>query len=267
MVFTLLIAFLPCPGGLFTGQIELQISKANPSISPQQMQQVLVQQYITKIKVIQQQVCEENNTTEEAVQKASDEYANDAEFQPLLATLSKFNNTVVRGGLNMEPPSAEDLARVPADLTVEKVITIFTAMMEKMSIAMENTCTQVKNLPNPPTGFQLDQLITEMYLSEVELIKTELLATHGYEESTLDAAVLKYQQDPTLIDTLTNLQVHVFSRLLFLLFVVDGGPFSCAINIVSVLFISVLCFCFVGLVLCTQESHKNRAEMARKSLD
>jgi hypothetical protein len=172
------------------GQIEQQISQSNPQITQQQMQQVLVQQYVHRIKQIQMKVCEEFHTTEEAVDAACTTFAADPDFAPKFASLTKFNQTVTRG-ISMGPPNPADLAKVPDSLTVQKVIDIFTEMMENMSVAMEATCALVKEMEPRPAA--LDQVITELYIQKVEVIKSQLLATHGYEENILDIAVLKYQ--------------------------------------------------------------------------
>jgi hypothetical protein len=55
-------------------------------------------------------------------------------------------------------------------------------------------------------GYALDQLITEMYIAKVEAIKGQLLQTYGYEEDILDCAVLKYQHEPQLFETLRRLK-------------------------------------------------------------
>ena len=72
----------------------------------------------------------------------------------------------------MGPPDPADLAKVPESLTVQKVIEIFTEMMEHMSEAMEATCAQVAAVATRPTGAALDQMITELYIQKVEVIKS-----------------------------------------------------------------------------------------------
>jgi hypothetical protein len=110
-------------------------------------------------------------------------------------------NNALMGGV--PPPDPEDLAKQPVWLTVEKVIEIFTAMMETMTQSMVETVDEVsaKHAGPPP-----HEEVNQRYMEKISEVKDTILDKYKLDEKMLDVAMLKYANDPTLANVMIELQ-------------------------------------------------------------
>lgn len=150
---------------------------------------------------IQTKAFEKYNTTEALAEKAVMMYQDDPAFQQVRARMDLINNALMGG---VPPPAEEDLANQPDWLTVEKVIEIFSAMMEDMTKSMGDAVAEVQKLyPGIPPPYEQ---VNIRYMEKIAQVKDSVLAKYKLDEKMLDVAMLQYASDPTLASVMIELQ-------------------------------------------------------------
>jgi hypothetical protein len=170
-------------------------------VSQEELVATLSTQYRDQMQRIQIKAFEKYKTNEEQAERASEKYHDDPEFKELLHQMDVLNNALTAG---VPPPDPEKLAKLPASLTCDRTIEIFTDIMETMTEAMVSSVMTVKekHAPNPPPQAEIDQL----YLDKIKACKDDVLLKYQLDSEMLDIALQKYASDPRLSETMMALQ-------------------------------------------------------------
>lgn len=173
----------------------------NKNVDKQSLLSELSQAYQESMTHIQHKAFAKYETTEQMAEQAVVKYESDPDFQQVRARMDLINNALMGG---VPPPDPEQLAKQPDWLTVEKVIEIFTDMMEAMTQSMVESVEEVKakHTDGPPPSEEVNQ----RYLEKITKVKDSVLLRYKLDEKMLDVAMLKYANDPTLANVMIELQ-------------------------------------------------------------
>lgn len=99
--------------------------------------------------------------------------------------------------------------------------------MESLNVAMEEVCVEVSAL-NPDNKEEeinqryeshdihirlwYTQLIKSRYIRRADVLSKEIHAKHGLTQEVLQAAMMKYQQEPLFLSKMVNLQAQQSDR-------------------------------------------------------
>ncbi|GLE01922.1 hypothetical protein PINS_up010760 [Pythium insidiosum] len=195
------------------GQIVMQLAKLEAKIRQEssqsgrvlpedQLASYLMGQFEEAMKAIESQVYAKFQTTEDEV-KIATEYYEEQEDKDIANAVTKLQDLyrVMTGG------GFSDV-EVPEDLTLEKFIAIMHETMESLNVAMEEVCLEVKEL-NPDNK---EDAINQRYVKRADALSTEIHAKHGLTREVLQAAMMKYQQEPAFLMAMTELQQQQAER-------------------------------------------------------
>jgi hypothetical protein len=195
------------------GQVVMQLAKLEAKIRQEsnqngrslpedQLASYLMGQFEEAMKAIESQVYAKFQTTEDEVKLAT-EYFEEEEDKDVASAVARLQELyrVMTGG------SVSDV-EVPADLTLAKFIAIMQETMESLNVAMEEVCLEVKELD---VGNKEEE-INQRYVKRAETLSSEIHAKHGLSREVLQAGMMKYQQEPSFLMTMTELQQHQADR-------------------------------------------------------
>jgi len=145
------------------------------------------------------------NTTEALADEAAQKYSDDPDFVKLLAQIEKLQRTISGQG-----PAPEDLATVPDWLDMDKVIEIFTAVMNTVTESIISSMRTVHNAhaESPVSEGQLDKEIQALYKKTIEEKKKQVFQQFEIDETMLDLALSKYAQRPQLSQSIIQMQLR-----------------------------------------------------------
>jgi len=175
----------------------------NQQVDKERLLATLSQAYQESMQQIQVNAFEKYQTTEEAAERAVKKYENDPDFQMVRGRMDLINNALMGG---VPPPDPQQLANQPDWLTVDKVIEIFTAMMETMTQSMRESVDEAR--AKHPEGPPPSEEVNQRYLEKITKVKDSVLEKYNLDEKMLDVAMLKYANDPTLANVMIELQTN-----------------------------------------------------------
>ncbi|TMW57001.1 hypothetical protein Poli38472_002926 [Pythium oligandrum] len=183
-------------------KIRQESSQSGRALPEDQLASYLMGQFEEAMKAIESQVYAKFQTTEDEV-KIATEYYEEQEDKDVVNAVTKLQDLyrVMTGG------GFSDV-EVPEDLTLEKFIAIMHETMESLNVAMEEVCLEVKEL-NPDNK---EDAINQRYVKRADALSTEIHAKHGLTREVLQAAMMKYQQEPAFLMAMTELQQQQAER-------------------------------------------------------
>lgn len=157
--------------------------------------------YLQAITQLQMQCFVNHGLTESQIEKATVKYAHDERFQAITMQIQKLNLALLgeQPGLN-----EEQLQRVPEWLTVDKLIEIFTEMIDGINAGYEDSLATVR--AKHPTGFLPEDEVQEQNIIFGRKAREEILAKHGIDEETFNIGLFKHANEPKLRDVMLDLQ-------------------------------------------------------------
>lgn len=189
------------------GQVVMQLAKLEARIRQESQQNgralpedqlatYLMGQFEEAMKAIENQVYTKHQTTEDEVKLATEYYeeAEDKEVKTAVSKLQELYRVMTGGGMSD--------VEIPESLTVEKFIEIMKETMESLNVAMEEVCLEVKEL-DPSNK---EEEINQRYVKRADALSTEIHEKHGITREVLQAAMMKYQQEPSFLMTMAELQ-------------------------------------------------------------
>jgi hypothetical protein len=183
-------------------KIRQESSQNGRSLPEDQLASYLMGQFEEAMKAIESQVYAKFQTTEDEVKVATEyfEEEEDKDVANAVAKLQELYRVMTGGGFSD--------VEVPADLTLTKFIAIMQETMESLNIAMEEVCLEVKEL-DPENK---EDAINQRYVKRAETLSAEIHAQHGLTREVLQAAMMKYQQEPAFLMAMTELQQQQAER-------------------------------------------------------
>uniref|UniRef100_K3X0W0 Uncharacterized protein n=1 Tax=Globisporangium ultimum (strain ATCC 200006 / CBS 805.95 / DAOM BR144) TaxID=431595 RepID=K3X0W0_GLOUD len=183
-------------------KIRQESSQNGRSLPEDQLASYLMGQFEEAMKAIESQVYAKFQTTEDEVKVATEyfEEEEDKDVATAVAKLQELYRVMTGGGFSD--------VEVPADLTLTKFIAIMQETMESLNVAMEEVCLEVKEL-DPENK---EDAINQRYVKRAETLSAEIHAQHGLTREVLQAAMMKYQQEPAFLMAMTELQQQQAER-------------------------------------------------------
>lgn len=156
--------------------------------------------YQESMQALQVEAFRKYDTDEVQAETAIKKYEQDPEFKAIRARMDLINNALMGG---VPPADPDMLEKMPAWLTVDKVIEVFTTMMESMTQSMVESVEEVsKQHEGPPPHEE----INARYYEKISIVKDAVLGRFDLDEKMLDVAMLKYANDPALANVMIELQ-------------------------------------------------------------
>ncbi|KAF1792586.1 hypothetical protein GQ600_23680 [Phytophthora cactorum] len=183
-------------------KIRQESSQSGRSLPEDQLASYLMGQFEEAMKAIESQVYAKFQTTEDEVKVATEyfEEEDDKDVGNAVAKLQELYRVMTGGGFSD--------VEVPAELTLTKFIEIMQETMESLNVAMEEVCLEVKEL-NPDNK---EEAINQRYVKRADNLSAEIHAKHGLTREVLQAAMMKYQQEPAFLMAMTELQQQQAER-------------------------------------------------------
>ncbi|CAI5741447.1 unnamed protein product [Peronospora destructor] len=183
-------------------KIRQESSQSGRSLPEDQLASYLMGQFEEAMKAIEAQVYAKFQTTEEEVKIATEyfEEDDDKDVANAVAKLQELYRVMTGGGFSD--------VEVPAELTLTKFIEIMQETMESLNVAMEEVCLEVKEF-NPDNK---EEAINQRYVKRADNLSAEIHAKHGLTREVLQAAMMKYQQEPAFLMAMTELQQQQAER-------------------------------------------------------
>ncbi|RLN52930.1 hypothetical protein BBJ28_00018707 [Nothophytophthora sp. Chile5] len=183
-------------------KIRQESSQSGRSLPEDQLASYLMGQFEEAMKAIESQVYAKFQTTEDEVKVATEffEEEEDKDVANAVAKLQELYRVMTGGGFSD--------VEVPAELTLVKFIEIMQETMESLNVAMEEVCLEVKEL-NPDNK---EEAINQRYVKRADNLSAEIHAKHGLTREVLQAAMMKYQQEPAFLMAMTELQQQQAER-------------------------------------------------------
>jgi hypothetical protein len=183
-------------------KIRQESSQNGRSLPEDQLASYLMGQFEEAMKAIEAQVYAKYQTTEDEVKVATEFYEEeeDKDVANAVAKLQELYRVMTGGGFSD--------VEVPADLTLNKFIDIMQETMESLNVAMEEVCLEVKEL-DPENK---EEAINQRYVKRADNLSAEIHAKHGLTREVLQAAMMKYQQEPAFLMAMTELQQQQAER-------------------------------------------------------
>lgn len=183
-------------------KIRQESSQSGRALPEDQLASYLMGQFEEAMKAIESQVYAKFQTTEDEV-KVATEYYEEEEDKDVANAVTKLQDLyrVMMGG------GFSDV-EVPEDLTLQKFVNIMHETMESLNVAMEEVCLEVKEL-NPDNK---EDAINQRYVKRADALSAEIHAKHGLTREVLQAAMMKYQQEPAFLMAMTELQQQQAER-------------------------------------------------------
>eukprot|EP00644_Phytophthora_capsici_P008399 jgi/Phyca11/534653/estExt2_fgenesh1_pg.C_PHYCAscaffold_260087 len=183
-------------------KIRQESSQSGRSLPEDQLASYLMGQFEEAMKAIESQVYAKFQTTEDEVKVATEyfEEEDDKDVANAVAKLQELYRVMTGGGFSD--------VEVPAELTLTKFIEIMQETMESLNVAMEEVCLEVKEL-NPDNK---EEAINQRYVKRADNLSAEIHAKHGLTREVLQAAMMKYQQEPAFLMAMTELQQQQAER-------------------------------------------------------
>jgi len=184
--------------------LEQNARARNPGISDDQIASLLRQHYASAMEGAKEKLFAEFEATEALFRDAMVLHSEDPAVQEALYQLQELEDGL-SGGLREDPEEIKRLMdSLPADLTMEKVIDIFSSLMNRTANAMEQALAEVKAM-SPPAR-EPEKLIKLKYMAKVEDSRKAMLDEHGIDDQMFELAVRKYSDNPEFGRTLMQLQ-------------------------------------------------------------
>ncbi|CAK4661944.1 hypothetical protein LEN26_001449 [Aphanomyces euteiches] len=177
-------------------KIRQESAQSGRRLPEDQLAAYLMGQFEEAMKAIESQVYSKYNTTEQDVTVASDYYESieDPEVHAELRKLRELHNLITgAGSLDVE---------IPEDLTLEKFLSIMEETMESLNVAMEEVCQEVKLLD----PVDKEEAINQRYVKKADQLSNDIHQHHGLSREVLQAAMMKYQQEPAFLTRMAELQ-------------------------------------------------------------
>ncbi|KAH9157347.1 hypothetical protein AeRB84_000819 [Aphanomyces euteiches] len=177
-------------------KIRQESAQSGRRLPEDQLAAYLMGQFEEAMKAIESQVYSKYNTTEQDVTVASDYYESieDPEVHAELRKLRELHNLITgAGSLDVE---------IPEDLTLEKFLSIMEETMESLNVAMEEVCQEVKLLD----PVDKEEAINQRYVKKADQLSNDIHQPHGLSREVLQAAMMKYQQEPAFLTRMAELQ-------------------------------------------------------------
>ncbi|KAG6617327.1 Dehydrogenase/reductase SDR family member 13 [Phytophthora cinnamomi] len=183
-------------------KIRQESSQSGRSLPEDQLASYLMGQFEEAMKAIEAQVYAKFQTTEDEVKVATEYFEEDGDkdVANAVAKLQELYRVMTGGGFSD--------VEVPAELTLAKFIAIMQETMESLNVAMEEVCLEVKEL-NPDNK---EEAINQRYVKRADNLSAEIHAKHGLTREVLQAAMMKYQQEPAFLMAMTELQQQQAER-------------------------------------------------------
>ncbi|EGZ21494.1 hypothetical protein PHYSODRAFT_313662 [Phytophthora sojae] len=183
-------------------KIRQESSQSGRSLPEDQLASYLMGQFEEAMKAIESQVYAKFQTTEDEVKVATEYFEEDGDkdVANAVAKLQELYRVMTGGGFSD--------VEVPAELTLTKFIEIMQETMESLNVAMEEVCLEVKEL-NPDNK---EEAINQRYVKRADNLSAEIHAKHGLTREVLQAAMMKYQQEPAFLMAMTELQQQQAER-------------------------------------------------------
>ncbi|KUF87669.1 Dehydrogenase/reductase SDR family member 13 [Phytophthora nicotianae] len=183
-------------------KIRQESSQSGRSLPEDQLASYLMGQFEEAMKAIESQVYAKFQTTEDEVKVATEyfEEEDDKDVANAVAKLQELYRVMTGGGFSD--------VEVPSELTLTKFIEIMQETMESLNVAMEEVCLEVKEL-NPDNK---EEAINQRYVKRADNLSAEIHAKHGLTREVLQAAMMKYQQEPAFLMAMTELQQQQAER-------------------------------------------------------
>ncbi|KDO31363.1 hypothetical protein SPRG_03980 [Saprolegnia parasitica CBS 223.65] len=196
-------------------KIRQESAQSGRSLPEDQLAAYLMGQFEEAMKAIEAQAYSKHNTSEDEVRIATEYYESveDPEVHAAVGKLQELYRLITGAG-------AADV-EVPEDLTLEKFLIIMEETMESLNVAMEEVCQEVKLL-DPEDK---EEAINERYVKKADQLSAQIHEQHGLSREILQAAMMKYQQEPIFLQRMTELQ-HIQSQR----FAAAGSIFNGEVN-------------------------------------
>ncbi|OQR99679.1 hypothetical protein ACHHYP_05088 [Achlya hypogyna] len=196
-------------------KIRQESAQSGRSLPEDQLAAYLMGQFEEAMKAIEAQAYSKHNTSEDEVRIATEYYESveDPEVHAAVGKLQELYRLITGAG-------ASDV-EVPEDLTLEKFLIIMEETMESLNVAMEEVCQEVKLL-DPEDK---EEAINERYVKKADQLSAQIHEQHGLSREILQAAMMKYQQEPIFLQRMTELQ-HIQSQR----FAAAGSIFNGEVN-------------------------------------
>lgn len=129
-------------------------------------------------------------TSQEALEEAAENFAEDAKFKDVVSDLNKLYSVV-----NPSQPAA-----VPDSFGVQELMKFMKELMESMNVAMESTSLAIRTAnPSLVQGSQsYIEKVNESFAPKMKEISDTLLKKFSIDNSILQTALQQHQTDPEL---------------------------------------------------------------------
>lgn len=173
-------------------------------IPEDQLAAYLMSQFETAMKAVEENVYSKYSCKEEDIQLASEYYAEDPDVAAVVQKLKQLFAVIMGQPL--------DTVEVPDDLTLEKVVEIMEETMEAMNVAMENTCAELRGQGMSSDENDFQNAVNQIYIKRAEEATSRVHEERGITRHVLQAAMIKYQQDPIFLRRMGELQAEQNER-------------------------------------------------------
>lgn len=173
-------------------------------VPPESIMADIAQAYVNAITQLQLQVFASHGVSEGAVDLAVENHQNDPEFKAITDRMQFLNRTLLGG-----PPelNQEELNKIPAWLTVDTLVEIFTMMMKGMETAFATSLLEVRK-QHPNTPDLPDPAVAQENALQSKVARDQVLGQYSLTEEILNIALLKYANDAKLAQVMLALQNH-----------------------------------------------------------
>lgn len=173
-------------------------------VPPESIMADIAQAYVNAITQLQLQVFASHGVSEGAVDLAVENHQNDPEFKAITDRMQFLNRTLLGG-----PPelNQEELNKIPAWLTVDTLVEIFTMMMKGMETAFATSLLEVRK-QHPNTPDLPDLAVAQENALQSKVARDQVLGQYSLTEEILNIALLKYANDAKLAQVMLALQNH-----------------------------------------------------------
>ena len=163
--------------GAILYRLSLQVQKMNEAGQPEaKVQKYFQDEYIKQIEFTHTKLLTKYKTTEQAADAAAKLHENDPEFIKIMTQLAKMQRA-----MQGEEPNAEEMAQLPAWLTLNKTIEIFSEVMNSVTDTIITTMETVaaKNEGKVLSEREREQQTTALYRQSINENKMAIFQKYG----------------------------------------------------------------------------------------
>lgn len=173
--------------------------------------QFISRMYGEKMAQVQQAAFRLHNTNERALEEASKKYKNDPEFCLIVSKMEDLNKALID---QQAPPDPALLAKLPASLTVQRLIEVFKEISAAMSQAMIKVNGEfMKTFKEKGASNAQGAAFESALEKEVSKARDVVLKKYEITGEIMEIAMSKYMKDQDLANAV--IQVHKEQKEMF----------------------------------------------------